>query len=409
MNSSIAKSFLFLLVLMAWLSVPSVEGQSESSEQTPSIAEIRSKAEAGDAYSQFKLGASYGQGKGVPQDYAEAVKLIRLAADQGNANAQYNVGVMYYKGQGVRKDNAEALEWWRMLADQGDANAQFELGLAYRDGNGVPQDHVLAHMWLNLAAMRSSGDAQKRSAKDLDSISKKLTPQQLTEAERMAREWKPETEVAISAGVETLRFSPGEHWVIGNDQKDEAMSLTEMVPKGETVENWTEIITMITTSNSPNANLDELGQAQKEASIQGCTTGHRFEEKERGQISGLPMLILVVRCESGAKGSGTDKSVWGKPETYVSLMIAGHQNVYTVMRAARRSDLSEATIQEWIDFLKTAQICNSQDPLSPCKRTGIRPSLRPSRDITRGKAESFMAEHCRDDCMRKSDFARSSK
>ena len=80
MNSSIAKSFLFLLVLMAWLSVPSVEGQSESSEQTPSIAEIRSKAEAGDADSQFKLGASYGQGKGVPQDYAEAGLIMKLKA-----------------------------------------------------------------------------------------------------------------------------------------------------------------------------------------------------------------------------------------------------------------------------------------------------------------------------------------
>ena len=47
------------------------------------------------------LGVMYANGRGVPQDYAEAVKWYRLAADQGDAEAQHNLGVMYASGEGV--------------------------------------------------------------------------------------------------------------------------------------------------------------------------------------------------------------------------------------------------------------------------------------------------------------------
>ena len=52
----------------------------------------------------------YDNGRGVLQDYKEAVKWYRLAAEQGNANAQYNLGVMYDNGEGVPQDYKEASE-----------------------------------------------------------------------------------------------------------------------------------------------------------------------------------------------------------------------------------------------------------------------------------------------------------
>ena len=45
----------------------------------------RLAAEQGLAEAQNKLGALYGDGKGVPQDYTEAAKWYRLAAEQGLA------------------------------------------------------------------------------------------------------------------------------------------------------------------------------------------------------------------------------------------------------------------------------------------------------------------------------------
>ena len=60
----------------------------------------------------------------------------------------------------------------------------------YANGLGVPKDLVEAHKWRNLAASRSTGDAQRRYAEARDAMAKQMTPAQLTEAQRLAREWQ---------------------------------------------------------------------------------------------------------------------------------------------------------------------------------------------------------------------------
>ncbi len=46
----------------------------------------------------------YYNGRGVTQDYAQAVKWYRRAAEQGYANAHSNLGALYAKGRGVTQD-----------------------------------------------------------------------------------------------------------------------------------------------------------------------------------------------------------------------------------------------------------------------------------------------------------------
>ena len=59
----------------------------------------------------------------------------------------------------------------------------------YADGRGVPQDNVEAHMWLNLAASRLTGDQREEAATDRDAVAERMTPADLSEAQRRAREW----------------------------------------------------------------------------------------------------------------------------------------------------------------------------------------------------------------------------
>jgi hypothetical protein len=61
----------------------------------------------------------------------------------------------------------------------------------YNVGQSVPQDYVMAHMWINLAASSATGDDQKQYARERDAIAAKMTPQQIAEAQRLARERKP--------------------------------------------------------------------------------------------------------------------------------------------------------------------------------------------------------------------------
>ena len=46
-------------------------------------------------------------------------------------------------------------------------------------------------MWLNLAASHSEADDRGRAVHDRDLVASKMTPEQLAEAQKLAREWKP--------------------------------------------------------------------------------------------------------------------------------------------------------------------------------------------------------------------------
>jgi len=148
----------------------------------------RPLADQGNAAAQANLGIMYANGQGVPKDDAEARKWYRKAAEQGNAPAQFNLGVMYANGDDVPQDYAEARKWFSLAADQGDANAQFNLGIMYATGDGVPQDHVQAHKWYNLAALQFPAS---KAAAARDALAAKMTPAQIAEAQKLAREWKP--------------------------------------------------------------------------------------------------------------------------------------------------------------------------------------------------------------------------
>jgi TPR repeat protein len=87
----------------------------------------------------------------------------------------------------VALDYAEAMKWFRKAADQGWARAQANLGDMYAQGLGAAQDKSVALMWLNLAVAQGFKDAT--SARD--KLAANMTPDQIAEAQRLAREWKP--------------------------------------------------------------------------------------------------------------------------------------------------------------------------------------------------------------------------
>ncbi len=125
----------------------------------------------------------------MSNEHTPLAETHRLAA-QGDAEAQFYLGLMYATGEGVPPDLKRAVAWWRKAADQGYAAAQYNLGAMYASGEGVPQDFVEAHKWRNLAASRVSGDTHSRYAEMRDELARRMTPEQVGEAQRLAREWQ---------------------------------------------------------------------------------------------------------------------------------------------------------------------------------------------------------------------------
>ena len=165
------------------------EGEGVAQDLAEAAKWYHLAAEQGKAEAQVNLGIMYQQGEGVPQDYIEAVKWYRLAAEQGEALAQSNLGRMYTFGEGVARDDVEAAKWLRLAAEQGRAAAQHNLGLQYQQGLGVPQDYIEAHKWFNLAASQLSGEKRDLAVSHREETATMMTPAQIAEAQRLAREW----------------------------------------------------------------------------------------------------------------------------------------------------------------------------------------------------------------------------
>lgn len=119
-------------------------------------------------------------------DYATALRLTRPLADQGDRYAQFYLGLMYEYGWGVPQDYEQAVTWYREAGNQGLAEAQNNLGGMYFGGKGVPLDNVHAYMWYNLSAAQGF----KYAISNRSSIMRLMTPSQITEAQKLAREWK---------------------------------------------------------------------------------------------------------------------------------------------------------------------------------------------------------------------------
>jgi TPR repeat protein len=165
-----------------------VTGHGVQQDDAAAALWFRKAAEQGLA--QSNLGVLYRDGRGVTRDFTEASMWFRKAADQGDAVGEYLLGYQYANGIGVALDYSEAMIWFRKAAEQGHSVAKVQLGVMYAEGRGVPQDYVIAHMWFSLAAAQG----EQRAVETLAMAEQRMTPAQIAEAQKLARDWKPATQ-----------------------------------------------------------------------------------------------------------------------------------------------------------------------------------------------------------------------
>ncbi len=119
----------------------------------------------------------------MKQDYALSVYWYQKAAGHEDADAQFRIGAMYNEGKGVPKNYIEAMKWFRKAAEQGNSKGQSFLGIMYDQGKGVNKDLVQALAWYTVA----SASKMDASAVELrDELEKGLTPHQITQAQQLA-------------------------------------------------------------------------------------------------------------------------------------------------------------------------------------------------------------------------------
>ena len=123
-----------------------------------------------------------------------AADWCRRAGEEGDAKAQFYLGTLYYDGRGVPQVWSEAAKWYLEAAEQGEAVAQFNLGNMYVAGKDVPKNFVQAHMWFNLAGAALTGVRRAKAVQNRDLTAKRMNAAEIDEAQKLAREWKRESE-----------------------------------------------------------------------------------------------------------------------------------------------------------------------------------------------------------------------
>jgi hypothetical protein len=132
------------------------------------FAALQQRVDAKDPAAQMAMASCHDQGRHVPVNGQESLRLLTEAANQGYAPAEYELGRIYLYGRGIPADYDKALVWEKKAADKGDVRAQRDLALMYERGFGVTADAAQAAEWNRKAAGQGHAEAQAHLARALD-------------------------------------------------------------------------------------------------------------------------------------------------------------------------------------------------------------------------------------------------
>lgn len=147
-----------------------------------------------------------------------------------------------------------------------------------------------------------------------------------------------------------IEWPDQEGWTVGFEQDIGSQAIKEMVKNPETVENWTEIGTVLVTrgdvASTANFDLDTL----IDALVRGARAKARdvqIDIEKEGLPGAETSRLFVIKAKDYPDGTS---------ETQVQLLVKGKKSIFNIQRTKRTADLDEKTIKEWIAFLKTARL-----------------------------------------------------
>lgn len=155
---------------------------------------------------------------------------------------------------------------------------------------------------------------------------------------------------AVAFEGENLLVTMPEGYKVGFQQKKGNAQITEMVPAGETVEGWTEMVTVQVFNGLKGVTPDQF-RARMVQSWSGACANSVAGAPTRAVENGYPIAFWMMRCP---RNKDT-----GKPETTWFKAIQGRDSFYVVQKAFK-FDPSHDQIVQWTLYLKKAAVCDTR-------------------------------------------------
>lgn len=135
------------------------------------------------------------------------------------------------------------------------------------------------------------------------------------------------------------------------------VAISEMVPSGQSVQNWTEMVTVqifFGMKSTP-----QQFRAQLEKRWAEACPDNRFGEIDKDVQNGYPTLIWLQAC---ALNKAT-----GKPEVTWFKALQGNDSFYLVQKASKFMP-SQEQVTPWMQYFQRVTVCDSRIAARACPK-----------------------------------------
>jgi hypothetical protein len=168
----------------------------------------------------------------------------------------------------------------------------------------------------------------------------------------------PLAAAAQSAGREALVARPLADFVTGHEASSERGSIREEVPRGETVQAWTRMVTTQRFTGLARIKPPMLYVRDSLAGLPRACPGARMSPIAAARVSGRSAAQVQVDCP---------RSAGGRPETFILLAIAGPSGDMHVKQVAWRGGTTPQGLAWGRGFLAGVALCTAGDRTPRCR------------------------------------------
>lgn len=156
---------------------------------------------------------------------------------------------------------------------------------------------------------------------------------------------------------ENLLVGMPQGFKVGFSDSRNGMNMQEWVPANETVQNWTEMVTVQIFVNRKDLDPVQF-LATMEKQWEGACKGSTATPPVTGKVNGYTSATTLLRCPLLAST--------GKPETTMMKAIRGNDSFYLVQRAVRGVPTA-SQLDRTKQYLDGVSVCDTRVAARPCK------------------------------------------
>jgi hypothetical protein len=165
---------------------------------------------------------------------------------------------------------------------------------------------------------------------------------------------------------EQLLVPPPLGWKVGYHQKQGNVEVTEVLPPGQTVQEWTEMLAVQVIAGPPQKTPQEILKDQLEQIRKDCQD-IGAGPVNLGVENGYDTAVRAIAC--------TRLKQWPKGELGLYKVMKGRDRLYIVQRSWRGEPFDKQhlpvpaeTTQQWLAFMQQVVLCDPRDPHRPCPK-----------------------------------------